>query len=96
VSPWRSLLPFGAGLILLALAALVLWQFGAARKAEGEARAAAEAAMRWQAALEAQTRQITALEAAAAAGERGDHRPCPHPREAAADHHPLARGGKDP
>ena len=67
MSPWRSLLPMGAGLILLALAALVLWQFGAARKAEGEARAAAEAAMRWQAALEAQTRQIAALEAAAAA-----------------------------
>lgn len=67
MSSWRRLLPLGAGLVVLALAALVLWQFGAARRAEGEARAAAEAAERWQAALAAQTRQIAAREAAAAA-----------------------------
>ena len=63
----RLLAPFAVGLLALAVIGLLLWRVDVARKAEGEARAAAEAAARWQAALEAQTRQITALEAAAAA-----------------------------
>jgi Sec-independent protein translocase protein TatA len=65
VSAWRSLLPMGAGLILLALAvvALLLWRAERAREAAGAARAEA----RWQQQMARQTRQIAALEAAAAA-----------------------------
>ncbi len=62
----RLLAPFAVGLLALAVIGLMLWRVDVARKAEGEARAAAEAAARWQAALEAQTRQIAALEADAA------------------------------